>query len=574
MAGRPGGIGRPGVPTSYGAKVRKDGRLVGAPPGRDTVDDFEALANEYVARTERAIDAGVDLDYFYKTGRVRFAGMAAEPADAQRMARVLAATSSQNTVGGNLGQTVKALEQEAAGAPIGVGRFPNASREMVTRALREPGPPGWMGPKHDPFSRGVGSWPLPDNPRMRRAPNDMFEFRAYGYANESGGKAQHDFMHANRQRAADIYNKKHNTNLSVEQLQELHWATARAGVEGQPIRSLGDAMAQQRKISSAAEGYQKFLPRYVAQHSWESVPGETAQHLPGLVENPEAMRSYHDQILDTMLDERGQDRLVRAMGGRFQEPAILGPGSYQGKVHPYGVQSRSLAAGTQEKGLDPLALARIRDTEMARGLLLGQDATVGHQLYDAPQPTSVRAKSKPFESAYEFNLGRPIDLGEAGKVERTMRDAGFPTSASPIPSESGFRLLSIAERGMQRGVAQVESLLGVKGARRKYKSAYDELPWQDRRAAAYVLENWSPAGRVHADSEQARAIAGNLADLYAQLAAKGQRPTAGLPELLRAWADEGVAGIERLVRSGAAPAVLLSLLGAGAVPRHTPSSGG
>jgi len=511
-------------------------QYVGAPPGIDSPAKFNNLINGYVDRIDEALKNGVERDYFYRKGTAENRLVTDSRLDADKLAMLEGVTSSEAPVLTNTGWAVKALEQDAMGAPISTGKYPNANRAKVEDVLA--GDFSHIGEKTHRYASGLAG------DVKGKAPNDRWEIRSFGYTSESAGPTQHAFMDEVRQRAVDRWAARHPTEepLTLLQGQELNWVTQRARDMKVP------------HSEAAADNVHDSLRAHTIQHSWESVGGEKAGHLRDMT--PEELPDYHRQIQSILLDESGKDNLVRAFGGKLQYPSVDGPGVYEGFVAP-GTQSRSIGYMTNTGGLDPTTAARVQATEAARALGLGQD------MYSAHGLSIPKNLSGPKTDTFDINMGRTINEGQARTVTGLL-DTNYGGAAGIVPTEGGFRVLryndnpTFAKTFESQVGPQLSGLLDTAAdVRRGSRNGIAEnLDWGGHNATRDFLSTLNnPAARnlrEYADSPETRGIMGQLADVYDAKLAAGKTPSERLPLTLRTWQKEGVSGLEELVRKGLA----------------------
>ena len=75
-----------------------------------------------------------------------------------------------------------------------------------------------------------------------------------------------------------------------------------------------------------------------------------------------------------------------------------------------------------------------------------------------------------------------------------------------------------------------------------------------------VLDNPGfPGAAKLADSPETRELMGRFADKYEGLRAAGMQPNDKLIRVLKAWRDEGLPGVRKLVQKGLAPAAAVAV---------------
>jgi hypothetical protein len=517
-------------------KRRKNGLFVGAPPGIDTPEKVIKQADEYAARVKESIDAGIKPGYFYGEGADAITRVTDSPVDEANFAMINAITSSEAPVKTNVGWAIQGVEQDAVGLPVRTGKYPTEASEKISMVMAGDNP--HVGQKRHLY--GTALIPGETGKMENLAPNDRWEIRSFGYPKDSAGEAQHRYMHEVRELARQKLAAE-GIELTPTQAQELNWINWRNREMGLPLDP------------DHLETVQDAIPGYTFQHSWETAPGKNVpEHLAGYGDLNDAERvALHNEMRATIIDEAEKDRLVRAMGGRLQEPAIDGPGVYEGVVSP-GTQSRSLIYQTQAGGLSEPSRARVEATEATRGLLLGQDAYAGHSVL----PEKVKKR----QDLFSVDVGRTITPEEAQRLEGLLPGTGV------VPTERGVNLMDFAEGGADftRAAEDAVRSLGVdlETAVGRFESIYGDLPWQEGKATEAVLDTYrrAPGLEKHANSPEMRRLMGDMADTYRRLkSTRGLAANEKLLSVLDTWAAEGLKGVRRLVDSGAAPAFVLGL---------------
>lgn len=516
-------------------RVGTTGQYVGAPEGVDSPAAFNVKINDYADRIDQAMKGGVPRGYFYERGTEANRAIARNDEEAKQLALIEGIMSSEAPVKTNTGWAIKAIEQNAMGLPVKSGKYPTEASKKAERVLK--GDYSHIGTKTHRYAYGLAG------DKAGLAPNDRWELRSVGHK-DTATPQQHDFTDEVRKRAAERWSARNPDvpPLSLLEAQELNWVIPRA--EAMKITP----------AQAAKDTIQDSIPAYTFQHSWESRGGEKARHMKDMPAG--ALPDYHAQVKDVLLDERGKDRLIDAMGGKLQLPAIDGPGVYEGFVAP-GTQSRSLVYQTNDAGLDPASAARVNATEMVRAWLLGQDAMAGHSL------KMPKGLSGPATDTVAIKTGRGLGNDEARSITDLLNKT-YGGNAGIVPTEAGFNVLRFddnAKFAKQLPLADIERIVGpFEHAPAARSGIYGELGWDKGTATADMLEslNAAPALRGLFDSEKTRGIAGEIEGLYK--ARSADAPNEKLVNALQVFKEKGIAGVEELVAKGLAPAALLAIL--------------
>jgi hypothetical protein len=526
---------------NVGVKRNKSGRYVGGPVEVKSPQKRTAVVNKYVDRTEAAIDAGIPPGYFYEEGSNALKRITDSAAEHNTVAELYGPTSTQVGPYQNTNYAVRALDQNAMGVPVSVGLYPNSLRPKVDSVLAGEEP--WKGYKVDRYSHLLGPRDKSVNPLQDMPPNDQWE--GYGTGFEKGqvpsGPTQVAWSDDIRRRASDKINmrraKKGQQPLKPGEVQELHWAAIRAETDGRPLQL------------NPADTLQGSLPAFGVQHAWEAEPGGSSG-IGRLIDKD----TYADEVAGVVLDKGGKDNIVRAMGGRLQEPAVRGTGVWEGEFNP-GFQSRSFGSWTQAEGMDPASAARIDSTEAVRQYMLGQEG----RAYNAVNPKS---KVGDMDIA-EYETGAPPSPGETGRLQGMLDDGVLGGGGTIVPTEKGYRAVMYdADKELKKKAG----MLGDDPVVGQNLGKYTEMDWAGGNATVDLLgtlDNSLPgAGRL-ADSPATRQIAGDMADLYQRLEGEGKlKGNHKLNNALRAWQEGGLDAVRELVKKGLAPAALLGVLAA------------
>lgn len=530
------------------------GRYTGAGPSVTSPQKKSAIAGKYAQRVQDALDAGIPPGYFYAEGRKALGDITDNAAEHQLVAQLMGPTSTQVGPFENVGYMVRALDQQAMGVPTSVTLYPNSLRPTVDAVLAGTDP--WKGYKVDRYSNLLGAADDSTPLIARMPPNDQWEGFGTGLGLDKQGKklvpsgpTQVAFSDHIRQMAADRINKQRIARgerpLSLPEIQELHWAAIRAQTDGRPL------------VLAPGDTVQGSLPAYEFQHSWEAQPGVMSGMRPQM-----PAQDYFDEVAGLLVDPQGKDRLVRAMGGRVQSPAVAGGGIYEGAVSP-GMQSRSYAAFTQANGLDPASLARVDATEAVRQYMLGQDARAGH-LFRAAGPGTAQAQL----DTVDFVTGGAADMQRVAQLQARADKAFGAGNTAIVPTARGYRVLNVGQDSLSnKEFARIAKDIDLPGERTLgYRSGiYEERPAGQGGATRGLLSALESSGMpgplAKAESAATREIAGQMADLYQRLEAAGQLTgSQTLSRALEAWSSRGLEGLRELVRQGLAPAALLALL--------------
>jgi hypothetical protein len=400
-----------------GRKVRKDGQVVGAPPG---IDSQEAL-DKMRRNLEAAAAEGEPGRFWYeRSGQAILDALGGDKAEAEKLAQAIAITSSATGVKGNFDFALQAYLQHKAGQPVKTGRFPAAMSKKIQAVFDGT---DWEGRKTNNFY--VNLMRVIDPSKVQGVTTDMWMMRAFGFKNADGTPysgtptdAQYTFVEEETKRIAD------QLGWEPQQVQAAIWVSNKARDEG-------------TDVSAAAFDYSDALLNNKAQISWESIPGRTGNHMPEMFDAPyEVQQEYHVAISKAFLDENGNDFVAKELGiptpGDFEAP-----GYFEGKVSP-GTQTE-LAIPKEYKGpktgaVEPAALELMKTYAAIRGIAMKQDGVGYHRPFF--NPTKANA------NGIELQIGRSFSEGETDRLAKILARLSGHGEYNPIATRGGVRLIN------------------------------------------------------------------------------------------------------------------------------------
>ena len=317
--------------TSKAKRVTSTGQYVGAPRKIKSPQALGRMRSNYIDQVREGL-AGKD---WYMDSSRWARSVSNSDDEAQRLVDLLALTSQQSNVLTNLGFTVKGLTQQAAGAPIKTGRFPQRQSEDFREILSDSR--ALLGPKRTPFADNLSmAW----NSELASNPvHDIWQGRAMGYENispqlyptkqealaavttkkgELTGRvikdaegfrtakpwdtgfsdSQHAFMDREMETIVDALNEAKmggKTDWTPAQAQAAAWT-------GAQIR------AGRISPKDAAKHYGSYEGQYAGQATMEQAPGTGTGHLEGFEDLTLAEReAFAKDPLSTWQDPSGRD---------------------------------------------------------------------------------------------------------------------------------------------------------------------------------------------------------------------------------------------------------------------------
>jgi len=335
--------------------------------------------------------------------------------DAQKMADTLGITSASTGVDTNLGFTVKAMNQRAAGLPVKTGRFPGNMSPLVEDALN--GVRNNLGAKRLPFADNLSvSW----NPELGSRPvHDIWQGRAFGYTHPDGkpwdagfSPQQHAFMDENQKFVADRLNrggKSPHEDWDALKTQAAAWTGAKI--------KAGDV-----KLEDAAKHYGDFLDKYKAHGTHEQIPAAGGGQLEGMALQPsQAKQQFSDAT--SWDNPRGQDSLYSDIG------IPTGPSNDAlGYFTPQGtglLETNPARIANPHVSMVENASGNKRVSPESRGLL---DAVESLRAYVDHQTAGAWHKTIPTNKAGDFNsivLNKKLSPEELKQLGKFANENGF-----------------------------------------------------------------------------------------------------------------------------------------------------
>jgi len=554
--------------------TERDGRPYGAPLG-GTVESRAALVEEYAARMERGLDAGIEPGYFYEEGRGTVQRVAPDAPTQNELSKQIEITSTQTGPAGNVDHTVRGRDQRAVGAQTNAGMYPNNMRPDFNQVSE--GVDIFTGYKRDRYGNlltpeGARSSQIHESALM--PPNDRWEFKAAGFKGVPSDPKNVAYMDQFREDAVEIVNAKRRANngqeLTLEQGQEVHWAVMRAESEGRPL-----------KINAGNDTIGGAFDRNAYSHTYEAKPGSNANHYQG------ATDEYDNALLDVR-NEGGRDPLVSSMGGGLQSEVKPHMGYYiddkgAGNFAP-GQTSTSYVSRTDEGGINVASDARVNATDAIGNYANAQDAYAGNVFTPAGA-----GKNPKFNGVTIEGKASKEDMIDAVELAQEIN----PDIIVVNTKEGGLRAWFPGDysTAAKKQIREWTESLKMEGnaAFGKVESNFNEFDWNGGNATQDVLdiidnvdvsevnalnqmagnpnvgtERWDIATsniRRNANSPETRAVLGKIADKYEELRSAGFGvPNEKLIAVLRTWADEGLPAVRKMVRDGLAPAGVLAIL--------------
>jgi hypothetical protein len=470
------------------SKYQRKGKpkYVGAPKGLDS--------GQALGRMRKVIDSlakeGEGGRFWYeRSGRALLEITGGDREKAKRLAQAIAITSPQTPVPTNFSYAMQAYYQHEAGEPIVTGMYPKSMSQKLQDVFDGK---DWEGRKTNNFYTNVMR--EIDPTLDQGVTTDLWMMRAFGYDTDAPTDAQYTFAENETARLAE------KLGWEPQQVQAAIWVAIKGRMEAPEVKK----RTEERSIKKGYMHYEKnkdgknvrvidneskhrgiwieealkYNPtgadkekakfdfedardNNLAQISWESIPGATADHMPEIfgAEYP-VIQQYHVDISKAFLDEDGNDLVAKELGvlspGDFEAPGYfegrVSPGTQTQVVSPKRYKAvdiskidKQLKEGkiTKEQAeelmgerLDPQSEDAIAAYAAARGILMKQDGVGYHR------PFYDKSMRKLDLNGAEINIGRPFTEKETADFAQIMADISGHGEFNPIASPNGARLIN------------------------------------------------------------------------------------------------------------------------------------
>lgn len=390
---------------------KESGQYIGAPPGVDSPQKLGAMVTDY---NNAMIEGFAGRNFYKDSSKDIYERTGGNKEMADKFAQNLAILSRRNNVGGNTTMSAKAAIQSAAGEPISTGRFPTKDSPPL-QELYDASGTDYLGYKRDPFATQLGvKW----SPRLiGRGVNDMHEAELMGYPTGNvGGKTQHAFMDEVRGRAIDKANKS-----SLGGISNWNTGTAQAAAwSGNKIRR-GDI-----EPGDAAKSYADYLPIHEANATFEAVPGESTNHLGGLLSAPfETIQKFTDDPRGNWVNDFGRD-MISSTANLLPGKTESAVGRFKGGSVPAYIARPLTATETradESRGMTQGSKDAMDAEGAFRGYFDAQDGSAWHKL----QP----AKNADLYDGASIEFSRGFTPDDMKKIAPIFEEYGYGVASAP-----------------------------------------------------------------------------------------------------------------------------------------------
>jgi hypothetical protein len=480
--------------------------------------------------------------------------------DADKLAGIMATTSSTTPVGANTMFGFKGWNQALTGAPIETGKYP-ALMSPVIRDITEGATTTGM--KRTPYQQGLSvEWRPPETDL--RPVNDIHQASGMiGKEIRRGlSPAEHAWLDTMNDRALAKLRESDPTWTSY-QTQAAAWAPQRvkAGLA--------------KDLASASKQYGDFYPEYMGNITREWTPGANTGHLPELLSGtPEGTR-FQDILANALEPHvRGPqdtDKLARAVGA-LSDRTLANAGLYEGQAAPGFASQVAVGKKTGQDVIDN-ASAQVMDAIAAmHGILSPQQQVAWNYLGRAGAPQKSAG-------AFRIGTGGPMAVDELRALQRDLGEAGGTVQADPQGAR-GLIFSDVGDPGRAALAQSVREAAQARGGTASFHARSGNLfpenvpaKWSVRpyleaaeaagpRVAENIARNVPPIAKGVLETTEA------LAQQHGWTSASWYRP------LMEGLQRGGLPEVRRLYEAGVVPVAVLAALGlgaTGAAPDATPT---
>jgi hypothetical protein len=473
-------------PVEGGVQTSLRRRYTGAPKGMESPQALGRLRSLIRGLTEE----GEGGRFWYeKSGRALLEVTGGDKKKAKQLAQAVAITSPQTPVATNFDYAIQAYYQHEAGVPISTGMYPQTMSQKLQDVFDGK---DWDGRKTNNFY--INIMREIDPSLEQGVTTDLWMMRSFGYDSDAPTDAQYTFVEKEIDRLAkelgwepqqvqaamwvsikgrmEAKEVKERTEKISTKKGYMHYETGKDGKKFRVIdnenKHRGVWIAEALKYNPTGKDkdqakfdFEDAMTNSLAQISWESIPGATADHMPEIfdAEYP-VLQQYHVDISKAFLDENGNDLISKYFGmlspGDFEAPGYfegrVSPGSQTQIVAPRrykavdladidkklreGVITKEEAETLREQRLDPQSEDLIAAYAAVRGILMKQDGVGFHR------PFYNKSLRKGDLNAVEIDIGRPFTKEETANFAQILSNISGHGEFNPIGSVNGVRLIN------------------------------------------------------------------------------------------------------------------------------------
>lgn len=339
----------PGVPgkrfSLQEPRIMGTGKIVGAPPGRNTEADREALINEMVQLLEDPFTMFNESRFWYENSGQTIREMTrSDPALMERVVRLLSLYSQANSLGGNTTATIKSIAQLAQGQPTALaGRFPNETAKRIPAILSAPTMDSTLPGVDDKlmnFYRNLRDATFQDDTFADASTVDRWMMRLFGYPHaedqEIGGatgvsNTQYIYAKDLLQRIANIESERTGETILPRQIQAALWTYVRNKTEFDSLPPEKQATFQPKNVDFA-----DYVTRATANITWESRPSTKINLIPGIHKAPrDDQEAFNRAVRNIFVNPNtGEDKIFKLLDNQQLYSSEFSMGAYENLITP------------------------------------------------------------------------------------------------------------------------------------------------------------------------------------------------------------------------------------------------
>ena len=408
-----------------------DGQFIGAPRGMNTKMELQQMRDDFDAM----VAAGVAGSDWYK--RAREGTKMLRPgskSDRAEHSGQLAVLSAQADPGPNLGWTIEATNEFAAGNNVFMVRTPEQSAKIIEAhtGVKPPGEfyQGALGPKTGIYEQGIN----PDKPHTTTGTNDIWHGRAFGYKMDDGSEfdrgfstQEHRFLDHETVLAVDRANQKKlggRSDWTAPELQAAAWIAAKGkGLFKKNPEKYNNNL--QEAMKDAAKTYPDYYAKYTAQATHEAIPSPQAMdtgHLSSLSRASFPEKEAFTEQASWVDPDTNKDIMFDEMRMLQTDPK-KGVGEWEGEYNPVEV-SKPLVSLEDGPGGKKVGETSEGLLNIGTGTKAYMDAQAGAGWHKAFELGTTGTK-KTSSGGYKINLDRPLTTQEMAQLSKVAQKRGF-----------------------------------------------------------------------------------------------------------------------------------------------------
>jgi hypothetical protein len=326
-------------------RVMSTGKIVGAPPGKNTEADRELLINEMVQLLEDPFTMFNESRFWYENSGKTIREMTrSDPELMERVVRLLSLYSQANSLGGNTTATIKSISQLAQGAPTALaGRFPNETAKRIPAILSAPTMDSTLPGVDDKlmnFYRNLRDATFQDDTFSDASTVDRWMMRLFGYPHaedqEIGGatgvsNTQYVYAKDLLKKIADIESERTGEAILPRQIQAALWTYVRNKTEFDSLPPEKQATFEPKNVDFA-----DYVTRATVNITWESRPSTKINLIPGIHKaSRRSQEEFNRAVREIFVDPTtGEDKIFKLLDNQQLYSSEFSVGAYENRVVP------------------------------------------------------------------------------------------------------------------------------------------------------------------------------------------------------------------------------------------------